>query len=60
MESLLIECGFNVIKKTGILEMPITLKSKKFNPLEVYETKIINDEPESSYVFAFECVPNKS
>jgi SAM-dependent methyltransferase len=59
MEALLNENRFNVVKKTGILDMPDTLISQKFNPLEVYERSLINNAPESSYVFAFECVPSK-
>jgi SAM-dependent methyltransferase len=56
MEALLNKNKLKVVKKTGILEMSDTLTSQKFNPLEVYETKVINNLPERSYVFAFECV----
>jgi hypothetical protein len=56
MEALLNKNKFKVLKKTGILEMSDTFISQKFNPLEVYETKVINNVPERSYVFAFECV----
>ena len=59
MEVLLNKSGFNVARKTGILQMPETLASNKFNPLEVYETKIVSDAAENSYVFAFECVPSE-
>ncbi len=55
MESLLNREGLKVIKKTGILNMPGTHISKNFNPLEVYETEILNNSPETSYLFAFEC-----
>ena len=56
MEVVLNDHGFAAIKKIGMLEMTETIRSQKFNPLEVYETKVVNDYPESSYVFAFECV----
>lgn len=56
MEALLQENLFKVVKKTGILAMPNTFSSQKFNPLEVYESQVVNDIPEKSYVFAFECV----
>jgi SAM-dependent methyltransferase len=55
MESLLNRCGLKVTKKTGIVDMPDTLSSGCFNPLEVYDTELINNSPDSSYLFAFEC-----
>jgi SAM-dependent methyltransferase len=57
MEELLNNSGFKVIKKTGILDMPYTYESGNFNPLEVYETNKVNENPDTSYVFAFECIP---
>lgn len=57
LEEILVKCGFRVTNKTGILNMPNTFISKRFNPLEAYESEIINDTPETSYVFAFECMP---
>ncbi|MDA8233799.1 MAG: DUF4214 domain-containing protein [Clostridia bacterium] len=57
LEEILVKCGFRVTQKTGILNMPNTFLSKQFNPLEVYESEIINNTPETSYVFAFECIP---
>lgn len=55
MEDLLNRCGLKVTKKTGIVEMPDTLSTGHFNPLEVYDTKLVNNSPDSSYLFAFEC-----
>lgn len=56
LEKLLNSNGLKVVKKVGILGMPNTFYSKSFNPLEAYESEIINNAPETSYVFAFECM----
>jgi SAM-dependent methyltransferase len=55
LEGLLNKYGFNVTRKWGFLHMPETLKNQVFNPLEVYETERINDRPDESYCFGFEC-----
>ena len=55
LEKILNLNGFKVVKKTGILAMPGTFHSKNFNPLEAYETELVNDNPDVSYLFAFEC-----
>lgn len=55
MEKILNKSGFTVIKKTGILNMPETLSSGRFNPLEVVKYELISLNAESGYVFAFEC-----
>ncbi len=55
MENILSKNSFRVIKRWGILDMPITSSTRKFNPLEVYESRLLTKNPESSYCFAFEC-----
>lgn len=55
MERILNKNGLIVIKKTGIVNMPGSLISRIFNPLEVYETEAVNSSPNTSYLFAFEC-----
>jgi len=47
--------GFDVTNQWGLLDMPQTYKNAIFNPLEVYETEVLNQHPETSYCFAFEC-----
>ncbi len=56
MESIVNRNGLIVNKKFGILDMPKTSINQEFNPLEVYNTKSLNNNPETSYVFAFECI----
>lgn len=58
MEEILNKNGFIVVKKTGILNMSGTFSSKNFNPLEAYESELVSDKTETSYVFAFECIKN--
>lgn len=55
MKGLLEKHGYKVINQWGLLDMPQTYKNRIFNPLEVYETEILNQHPETSYCFAFEC-----
>lgn len=55
MEKILSQAGFIVVKKTGILYMPETLASGKFNPTEVINYNLLSTTAEASYVFAFEC-----
>lgn len=55
IKDILEKNGFNVYSQCGILDMPQTYKNRIFNPLEVYETEPLNQHPETSYCFAFEC-----
>jgi SAM-dependent methyltransferase len=55
MEDILSRCGFTVVNRWGFLPMPESLRSKIFNPLEVYETERLTNNTEESYCFGFEC-----
>lgn len=56
MEALLIENGFGVVQQWGMLNMPETYRTGRFDPEEIYQTPdSLNRTPETSYVFAFEC-----
>jgi SAM-dependent methyltransferase len=55
MKRILERNGFDVNNQWGLLDMPQTYKNGIFNPLEVYETESLNQHPETSYCFAFEC-----
>lgn len=56
LEEILKKAHYKIIKKWGLLHMPSTFSTGVFNPLEVYDTKDLNEIPEESYCFAFEAV----
>ena len=56
MAGVVERAGFAVDKRTGLCDMPGSLAQGIFNPLEVYDSELVNDRPETSYLFAFECV----
>jgi SAM-dependent methyltransferase len=55
MKDLLNFCGFEIINRWGFLDMPESIRTKIFNPLEVYTTKRLTNNVEESYCFAYEC-----
>lgn len=56
LKKILEKHGLAVINETGIVDMPDTYTTKTFNPLESYETSQINSNPQTSYLFAFDCM----
>ena len=56
LKKIIEDNGFKVIKENGILDMPNTLKTKVFDPLEVLKTEYFNNNPQTSYLFAFETI----
>lgn len=55
LRRIMVDNNLQVVKQTGLLGMPSTAATQTFNPLEVFEHDLINDMPDSSYLFAFEC-----
>jgi SAM-dependent methyltransferase len=56
MAALLGENGFEVVRQWGMLNMPETYRTGQFDPEEIYQAgESLNQTPETSYVFAFEC-----
>lgn len=61
MEVLLKENGFDVVQRWGMLNMSQTYQSGKFDQEELYQLdQMLNREPDTSYVFAFECAVSQS
>lgn len=55
LESILIETGFRIERKWGLIPMPNTYLTKSFNPLESYEQPLLSDKLDQCYIFALSC-----
>ncbi len=47
--------GFRVTKRVGILHMPRSYRTKKWDPVEVWKNKLVCDDVDASYLFSLEC-----
>ena len=56
LEPIVAAAGFRAVRRWGLLHMPSTSLSRAFDPLEVYETSLITQRVDESYLFALECV----
>jgi len=57
LRQILASAGFRLVRSWGLMHMPSTFLSGAFDPLEVYETRLITDRMDESYLVAFECAP---
>lgn len=55
LREILASAGFRLLRSWGLMHMPSTSLSGSFDPLEVYETRLITDRMDESYLVAFEC-----
>lgn len=61
IEALLQQHGFEVVQRWGMLSMEGSYQSGQFDQGEIYELdQALNHEPDTSYVFAFECAVSPS
>ncbi|MGB4874204.1 MAG: methyltransferase domain-containing protein [Candidatus Competibacter sp.] len=55
MEHILLEAGFSINNRRGLIPMPNTYFTKSFNPLESYEQPLLSDDLDQCYIFSFSC-----
>ena len=55
VSDLLGDTGFQILYSVGILHMPLSYRTGKFNPMEAYEAQYITDDLEASYLLGYRC-----
>ncbi len=59
LRAILVDCGFSVVRETGMLHMPGTCHTGAFDPLETYEHDLLHESANECYLFAFECADSR-
>lgn len=56
MESVVSACGFQVVKKVGMVHLPVQAASGMYDPREFADAPLLSEDVDACYLFAFEAM----
>lgn len=57
LERVFADCGFAVVKRTGMVHLPRIARTKRFDMRDFDDAALLHEEVDECYLFAFEAVP---